>query len=732
MDSRTALQHPRDARIQLSELSERLMLRRKRVPQILQGEAAECGLACLAMIAAHHGHRVDLGTLRRRFPPSQRGATLTDLLATAASLHLSGRALRLDLAQLRELRTPCLLHWEFNHFVVLVHASRRHVVIHDPAVGRRSYPLSEVSARFTGVALELTPTSEFQPREDVLRLGIRDLWTRIDGLRRSFGLVLGLSALLQLCVIATPLYTQLAVDHVLRTADRELLLVLALGFGLVVLFRAMVALLRDYTLLYVSQLLSFQMSANVVSHLLRLPLAYFERRHLGDVLSRVRSLRPIEDLITKGVAETLLDGVLTFSVVLMMLSYSPSLTALSCSIALVFAALRVVLYRPILRISEESMVANAREETATIEMLRGIQAVKLLGAEASREMLWQNRRADSINAEVRSTRWDLGFNAASMLLFGLEHLLVIYLASRLVLDQQFSVGMLYAFIAYRMQFSERCNGLIDWAVRYRMLDVHLGRLADIVHTREERGLRGTPQASSSLKGRIELRNVSFRYSDGDPFVLRDVSLEVEAGSCIALVGRSGSGKTTLIKLILGVLEPTEGEILIDGRRLGDEDRSGYRRQTASVMQEDHFFEGTIADNISAFDPEQDLARVESAARAAFVHDEICAMPMGYGSWIGNMGSNLSGGQRQRILLARSFYRQPRLLVLDEGTANLDPALLDAVAASLARMPVTRILATHQAALLPLADQRWVVEEGRVYAFPSEWEPHQTEEHRSDG
>jgi ATP-binding cassette subfamily B protein RaxB len=684
------------------------------------------------MIAGYHGHRIDLGTLRRRYPPSQRGATLTDLLGTAASLHLSGRALRLGLAQLRELRAPCLLHWEFNHFVVLVHASRRHVVVHDPALGRRSYPPSEVSVRFTGVALELMPTSEFTPLDEVRRLRIRDLWTRMDGLRGSFGLVLTLSALLQLCVLAGPLYTQLAVDHVLRTADRDLLLVLALGFGLVVLLRAAIALLRDYTLLYASQLLSFQMASNVVSHLLRLPLAYFERRHLGDVLSRVRSLQPIEELITKGVAETLLDGVLAFSVVAMMLTYSPWLTALACSIALAFAALRVVLYRPIRRINEQHLVASAREETATIEMLRGIQAVKLLGVEPSREALWQNRRADTINADVRATRWELGFSAASTLLFGLEHLLVIYLASRLVLDQQFSVGMLYAYISFKMQFSERCNALIDWAVRYRMLDVHLGRLADIVHTREERGLRGAPNGSASLKGRIELRNVSFRYSDRDPFVLRDVSLEIEEGACVALVGRSGSGKTTLIKLILGVLEPTDGEILIDGRRLGDEDRSGYRRQTASVMQEDHFFEGTIADNISAFDPEQELAQVERAARAAFVHDEIAAMPMGYSSWIGNMGSNLSGGQRQRILLARAFYRQPRLLVLDEGTANLDPVLLDAVVGSLGCMSITRIFATHQAALLPLADQRWVVEEGGVFAFSSETSLREMEERRPDG
>jgi ATP-binding cassette subfamily B protein RaxB len=525
--------------------------------------------------------------------------------------------------------------------------------------------------------------------------------------------VLGLSSMLQVVAMAAPFYTQLVVDHVLTRNDRNLLLALACGFGLLMLIQTGITLLRDYTVLYLGNIVSFQMCANLLSHLIRLPLQYFERRHLGDVLSRFGSLGAIENLITTGFVSVVIDGVMAVLVLALMFAYSPALAAVALAAVVAYAVLRAALYHPLRQIREQAIVAQAKESTALIELLSGIQAVKLLSAEPQREAFWQNHHADSVNAGVRSARYTLGFQSANSVLFGVEQVLSIYLAAQLVLENVFSVGMLYAYLSYKSQFIARVGSLIDWVLRFRMLDVPLGRLADIVHTPQESGLRGAPAPHARLRGRIELRGVSFRYAESEPYVLRDVWLVIEEGSCVGIVGRSGSGKTTLLKLILGLLEPSEGEILIDGQKLGRADLAGYRRQVGAVMQEDRLFQGTIAENISAFDPDEDIRRVEAAARAACMHDDIARFPLGYATLINTMGSSLSGGQRQRVLLARVFYRQPRIVVLDEGTASLDPAAVEKIWTALVHERCTRIIASHQAFPANAVSAVLNVHEGRV-------------------
>ncbi len=697
----------------IAELAQALGLAPRRVPIVLQSEAGECGLACLVMIGRYHGHRIDLASARRRLAPSARGVSLSRLLDQASALHLGGRPLRLELKELTELATPCILHWDLSHFVVLVRARRGRVLIHDPAVGRRVYSEHELSRHFTGVALELVKTSTFEAIHEERPARIRDLWSRSHGFVNSMLIVLGLSSMLQVVAMAAPFYTQLVVDHVLTRNDQNLLVALACGFGLLLLVQAAISLLREYTVLYLGNVVSFQMSANLLSHLIRLPLQYFERRHLGDVMSRFGSLSPIESLITTGFVSVLIDGVMAVGVLALMFAYSPKLAALAIAAVLVCAVLRIVLYQPLRQIREQAIVAQAQESTTVIELLSGIQAIKLLSAEARREALWQNRHADSVNAGVRAERYSLGFQTANSVLLGAEQVIAIYLGAHLVLENVFSVGMLYAYLSYKTQFIGRVSSLIDWVLRFRMLDVPLSRLADIVHTPEEPGLRGGAEPHVGLRGRIELRGVGFRYAASEPYVLRDVSLVIEAGSCVGIVGRSGGGKTTLLKLMLGLLEPTEGEILIDGQKLGSSDISWYRKQVGAVMQEDRLLQGTIAENISAFDPDEDIRRVESAARAACVHEDIAAFPLGYATLISTMGSSLSGGQRQRVLLARALYRHPRVLVLDEGTAHLDPAITDAVWTALMQAQFTRIIASHQAFPPDSVHAVLHVENGRV-------------------
>ena len=693
---------------------------RRRLPAIRQTEAAECGLACLAMVAGYHGHEIDLNTLRRRYPVSLKGASLKAIMTTADHLDLATRALRVELEALDRLALPAILHWDLNHFVVLKSVRGKMIEIHDPARGERRMTLAEASPHFTGVALELTPTTAFEQREEVSRMKLTDLWSRSAGIGRAILQTLILSALLQIVALGMPFYMQVVVDEVLTKFDTDLLLVLALGFGMLVLIDTVTKLLRDYVILYVGNQLSFQMVSNLFRHLMVLPLPWFEKRHIGDIVSRFSSTQPIRDLFTEGIVSALIDGVMAIATLVLIFVYSVTLGFVVVGAATLYLILRVALYRPLRNRNEDQIVAQAKEQSIFMESVRGIQSVKLFGRETERQSVWQNKFADNINAKVRLGKLQIGFDAANTLLFGLENVLVIYLGAQAVIAGELTIGMLFAFMAYKRNFIDKASALVERFIEFRILDLHLERIADIGHAEPEGGrdmpetpLKDASGEDTGFKGRIALNDVSFRYAEGEPWVLRHVSLHIEPGEMVVFAGPSGQGKTTLLKVMLGLFTTEEGELLIDDQPLDRFGRRRYRSKLGAVMQEDALLSGSIADNISFFDPEQDMAQIQFCAQQAFIHADIAAMPMGYDSLIGDMGTVLSGGQKQRVLLARALYRSPQILFLDEGTANLDPATERAVLGVLGDMTVTRICVAHRAAMIDCADRIYLVQGGQV-------------------
>jgi ATP-binding cassette, subfamily B, bacterial CvaB/MchF/RaxB len=685
----------------------------RRLPLVLQTEAAECGLACLTMVASYHGHGDDLATLRRHFGLSLKGATLQDLVRIADQLGFASRPVRLDLEELSLLKPPCILHWDLNHFVVLKSVGRHGTVIHDPGVGVRRLPLSEVSKHFSGVAVELTPTGGFQPAHAAPRIRLRALLGQTVGLLGSLGQLFVLALGIEVCTVVSPLFIQWVVDHALVTADGDLLLTLALGFALLLLVRTAVAAMRGWMLLTLGAALTVQGRANLFSHLLNLPAAYFEMRYLGDVMSRFGSQETILRAITTDVVEALLDGLMASLTLIVMFVFAPALAALVLAGALLYGLLRWAAYMPLRQASAEAIVWSARRDSHFLETLRGIKTIKLFNGQEGRRTHWLNLLVETVNRQLTTQKLQLLFRTANSLLVGVLAILVVWLGAQRVLEHTFSVGMLLAFVAYKDQFLGRVSELINKALDLRMLGLHAERLADVALTPPEPRDRSAALAREPLVASIEVRNLRFRYSDTDPWVLDSVDFRIEPGESVAIVGPSGCGKTTLLKLLASLLQPSAGEILIGGQPLARVGMERYRAMIGVVMQDDQLFTGSIADNISFFTDYPDLQRIEQCATLAAVHDDILAMPMGYNTLMGDMGTVLSGGQKQRVLLARALYRQPSILLLDEATSHLDIHREGMVNEAIRTLPVTRIIIAHRPETIRSADRVISLEQGKV-------------------
>lgn len=673
-----------------------------KLPLIFQTEAAECGLACLAMIAGYHGNRIDLQSLRQRFSISMRGTTLAHLLKFADRLELAGRPLRIELEDLPYLKTPCILHWDMNHFVVLRDAGKRHVVLHDPAVGVRKMRYEEVSCHFTGVALELTPTPAFTPKDESQPLRLRDLTGRIVGLKRTLAQIFALAAALELFAIISPLFLQLTIDKVVAALDRDLLVTLGIGFMLLVGLQAFLAGLRSWTTLYFGTALKIQWYANLFAHLVRLPVAFFEKRYFGDIISRFESAENIQRTLTNNFIEALLDGIISLLMLGVMFIYSRKLALTVLLSVLLYGLLRNIFYRRLRGSMEEQIIRTAKQQTHFIETLRGIRTIKVFGREDSRKARWMNLLVDTTNAQVATEKLNIIFKSTNLLIFGLQSVAIIWLGVLLVLRGGFTVGMLFAFVAYQEQFKARITILIDRLFDFRMLSLQVQRLSDVVLAKPEMDLLDAA-IDAPVEPFIEVKSLFFRYSDAEPWLLENINLRIEPGECVAITGPSGAGKSTLLKLMAGLLQPQAGDVIIGGHSVCTS-RASVLGKVGFVLQDDSLFAGTISENISFASDIPDPERVEECARLACLHEEITAMPMGYGTLIGDMGSALSGGQQQRLLLARALYQQPSILILDEATSHLDVATEQRIAYMLAELHMTRVFAAHRPDTVAIADR----------------------------
>ncbi|HEY7876252.1 MAG TPA: peptidase domain-containing ABC transporter [Actinomycetota bacterium] len=682
----------------------------RRIPYVQQLEVADCAAACLAMSLGYHGRSVSPEEIRRATRTSRGGVDARAIVDAARAYGLDARGVSVDVDGLEHLGRGSILHWEFNHFVVLDRLVRGGVEVLDPAIGRMRVPMERFSKSFTGVAILLAPTESFEQTGR----GSTGAWRYVRPLLTQSRLLtkVGVTSLLiQLFALATPILTGVIVDRVVPAGDRNLLAVVGLALAAMVLFHLLSTFVRAHLLLAMRAELDLAITTGFIRHLVRLPYRFFLQRSTGDLMARLNSNATVREILTTGAISTVLDGALVSIYLLLIFAQSLPMGAVVVGLATLQVTILLVTRRPIQRLMAESLQAQARSQGHLAEMVAGIETLKAVGAESRSVGQWSSLFADEVNANLARGRLNALIEALTAGLRVVSPLVVLTVGAVGVVDGDMTLGTMLALSALSAGFLIPLSNLITTGMQLQLLRSYMERINDVLDTPPEQSLDEVVPAGD-LAGGITLEEVSFSYDDAGPVVVDGASLEIAPGRTIALVGKSGSGKSTLAHLILGLYRPTAGRVLYDGRDLAGLEAGSVRARLGIVPQSSYLFGTSIRANIALTDPDTSPEKIERAARIACIHDDIMEMPMGYDTVVSDGGASLSGGQRQRVALARALVHDPVILLLDEATSSLDAVTETAIYANLEQLECTRIVIAHRISTIAGADLIVVMDEGR--------------------
>lgn len=712
-DSEHGRDADRDSRVETAFFSRLIPRRRgsRQVPYVQGLTMADCGAASLTMVLRYHGREARLDEIRESMGIGRDGSDALTILREAESQGLHGRGLRLEVSDLHHLRPASILHWEFNHFVVFEKVSKDGVWIVDPAAGRRFLPMREFRRAFTGVALEFETTDAFETSGG---RGSR-VWSYLRQLlaqRHILGRVVVISVLLRLFALALPVLTGLIVDRVVPRGDHHLLLVVGVGLTVMLGFQFISELIRVHLLLQLRTNLDIRMTLGFLDHLVGLPYDFFQRRSAGDLMMRVNSNTTVRELITSNTLSTLLDGTLVLLYLVFMLLLSPSLGGLVFTLGVLQITVFLFTRRQIRELMTQDLEVQAKSRSYLVELLSGMESLKVAGAEHRAVERWSNLYIDELNVSLKRGRLRGGIDTVMSALRTGSPLLILSYGAVLVIDGELTLGTMLALNALAAGFLAPLATLVESALQLQLLGSYIERIEDVLDTEPEQD-RSQVVRAPTLRGEITLDAVTFRYTPRSPNVVRDVSLTIQPGSAVAIVGKSGAGKSTLANLLIGLYTPTEGRILHDNHDLSGLDLRTVRRQCGVVAQHPYIFGSSVRENIALSLPGAPMGAVIEAAKAACIHEDIVEMPMGYETIISDGGGSLSGGQRQRLALARALVHRPSILLLDEATSSLDATTEKAVTENLEAMRCTRIIIAHRLSTIMGADLILVMDDGEV-------------------
>ncbi|MBK8168025.1 MAG: peptidase domain-containing ABC transporter [bacterium] len=680
------------------------------IPVICQSSATDCGAACLAMILGAFGRHVPVEDLRTSMGPARDGVSAQAIIATAAGYGLDGRGVALDLDELPHLPRASVLHWEFRHFVVFDRVRRGRVRIIDPGVGVQELTMAEFGRRFTGVAIVFERGTDFHPGGQARR-PVHERIRRFITDSGLLGRVLGASALMQLFGLGLPVLTGALVDDVVQSADLHLWRALGAGAALLVAMNFLTALVRSHLLLQLRVRLDATLTTEFLSHLLSLPFAFFQARTAGDLMMRLNSNAVIREMITSVAIAGALDGILAAGYLVGLLAVAPQLAGIAALLAAIRVAVILAARGRIRELTRESLAREAASQSYQVQIFGGITSLKAAGVEERALERWRRLFIDVLNVQVQRGRVDALVQAALGALGYASPLVILLAGGYLVLQGNLTLGTMLASSALASGFLAPVGSLAGLFLQLQELGGYLDRLDDVLSAAPEAepGQAESPQ----LRGRIELREVSFRYQPGSPLVVREVSLVIEPGEMVAIVGPSAAGKSTLAHLMLGLYRPTTGAVLFDDRDIAQLGPRSLRRQIGVVPQHPYIFAGSIRENIALAQPDSGLDDVAAAARLAQIDADVGAMPLGYETPVSEAGQGLSGGQRQRLALARALLGGPAVLLLDEATSALDAPTEAAVHDALQALRCTRIVIAHRLSTIRRATRIVVLEAGIV-------------------